>query len=148
MIGDHLGQISQQLGPIQGLYLNPGEEGADVVLADVQQTAVADAAETLRSEGISVEAVEYAKGRGWTVLAGRAFPAESMVPFSVFSDAFLPVLQGLERDHFSQMVPGGEDAIFALFPALGGSAVLDEFDGQDDRCRSCRNTRKGRSCRA
>jgi len=79
---------------------------------------------------LSQEAAEYVKERGWTVISGRAFPAESMVPFGVFSDAFLSVLQGLEREDLAALAPGGEDAILALFPALGGSMRLQEVDGQ------------------
>ncbi len=76
------------------------------------------------------EVAEYAKSRGWTVLSGRAFPAESMLPFALFADAFIPVLQGVDREDLAAVTPGGEDALFALFPGLGGPVGLDELEGQ------------------
>jgi class 3 adenylate cyclase/tetratricopeptide (TPR) repeat protein len=77
------------------------------------------------------EATEYTKARGWTVLSGRAYPAERMIPFAPFSDALLPVLQGLEPAVVSELAPGGDDALFSLFPALGRtSRRLQEADGQ------------------
>lgn len=77
------------------------------------------------------EAAEYSKTRGWNVLLGRAYPAEGMVPFAPFSDAFLPVLRGLEKDELTSLVPGGEDALLSLFPSLGlGVRRLPEADGQ------------------
>ena len=82
------------------------------------------------------EAAEYSKGRGWTVLSGRAFPAESLVPFALFADAFQPILQGLDRGVLAELVPGGEDALFALFPVLGGAGRLHEMDGQPGELQS------------
>jgi class 3 adenylate cyclase/tetratricopeptide (TPR) repeat protein len=77
------------------------------------------------------EAAEYTRARGWSVLTGRAYPAEGMMPFAPFSDAFLPVLQGLDREALSALAPGGEDALTSLFPTLGpvGRRLL-EADGQ------------------
>ena len=65
------------------------------------------------------EAAEYARSRGWTVLSGRAYPAERLVPFAPFSDAFLPILQGLSDDSLREFAAGGEDTLRARFPALG-----------------------------
>ncbi len=65
------------------------------------------------------EAAEYARSRGWTVLSGRAYPAERLVPFALFSDAFLPILQGLSDETLGELAPGGADALCALFPTLG-----------------------------
>jgi class 3 adenylate cyclase/tetratricopeptide (TPR) repeat protein len=77
------------------------------------------------------EAAEYTRARGWSVLMGRAYPAEGMMPFAPFSDAFLPVLRGLDRDALSVLAPGGEDALVSLFPTLGPIARrLHEMDGQ------------------
>lgn len=77
------------------------------------------------------EATEYTKTRGWTVLSGRAYPAERMIPFAPFSDALLPVLQGLDPQVLADLVPGGDDALFSLFPSLGPAARrLQEADGQ------------------
>jgi class 3 adenylate cyclase/tetratricopeptide (TPR) repeat protein len=77
------------------------------------------------------EAAEYTKARGWSVLTGRAYPAEGMMPFAPFSDAFLPVLQGLDREALSALAPGGEDALVSLFPTLGPPGRrLHEADGQ------------------
>jgi tetratricopeptide (TPR) repeat protein len=54
-----------------------------------------------------------------------------MVPFGPFSDAFLPVLQGLDPDVLRALVPSGEDALLSLFPPLGSPGRrLHEADGQ------------------
>ena len=65
------------------------------------------------------EAAEHARSRGWTVFSGRAYSAERLVPFSPFSDAFLPILQGLSDRTLGELAPGGEDALRSLFPVLG-----------------------------
>lgn len=77
------------------------------------------------------EAAEYTRGRGWTILTGRAYPAEGMMPFAPFSDALLPVLQGLDQEVLSALVPGGEDALYSVFPSLGPPGRrLHESEGQ------------------
>jgi len=67
------------------------------------------------------EAAEYAKSRGWTILSGRAYSAERLVPFAPFSDAFLPILQGLSDRTLDELAPGGKEALCALFPVLGAA---------------------------
>ena len=67
------------------------------------------------------EAAEYAKSRGWTILSGRAYSAERLVPFAPFSDAFLPILQGLSDRTLGELAPGGKEALCALFPVLGAA---------------------------
>jgi class 3 adenylate cyclase/tetratricopeptide (TPR) repeat protein len=77
------------------------------------------------------EAAEYTRARGWSVLTGRAYPAEGMMAFAPFSDAFLPVLQGLDPAVLGALAPGGEDALASLFPPLGlPGRRLHEADGQ------------------
>ena len=77
------------------------------------------------------EAMEHTKSRGWTILSGRAYPAEKLAPFAMFSDAFVPVLQGLSREVLEKLVPGGVDTLYSLFTALGpGGKRLPEADGQ------------------
>ena len=70
---------------------------------------------------LAEEVQAFARGRGWAVFSGRAYSAERMVPFAPFSDAFLPLLKGLDAPTLEQLAPGGEDALRALFPALGTS---------------------------
>jgi len=77
------------------------------------------------------EAAEYTRARGWTVLSGRAYPAEGMAPFAPFWDAFLPILKGLSDETIAWLVPGGEDVLYSLFPGLGaGVPKLEAVDGE------------------
>lgn len=71
---------------------------------------------------LAEEVEAFTGGRGWAVFSGRAYPAESKVPFAPFSDAFLPLLRGLDGPALEHLAPGGEDALRALFPALGMSS--------------------------
>lgn len=63
-----------------------------------------------------------AASRGWKVARGRAFPMEAGVPYSVFSDAFLPLLRDLDADRLTVLSRGGEGELGYLFPALLGGA--------------------------
>jgi DNA-binding CsgD family transcriptional regulator/tetratricopeptide (TPR) repeat protein len=60
-----------------------------------------------------------ARRRGWLVAAGRAFPAESGVPYSPFSDALTPVVQSLDTASLEVITRGGVAELYQLFPALG-----------------------------
>ena len=73
---------------------------------------------------LACEVAEYARSRGWTVLSGRAYPDGRLVPFAPFSDAFLPILQGLPNEILRELAPGGEDALHAIFPFLGASPPI------------------------
>jgi tetratricopeptide (TPR) repeat protein len=65
------------------------------------------------------EVVRFARDRGWIVLRGRAHPSERLVPYAPFADAFVPLLQGLDRNTLARLTPGSDAALCALFPALG-----------------------------
>lgn len=61
---------------------------------------------------------ERASQRGWTVALGRAYPVETGVPYAAFSDAFLPLLRGLDSASLTTMTRGGYAELVSLFPAL------------------------------
>ena len=61
---------------------------------------------------------ERAEASGWRVVAGRAYPVESGVPYALFADAFLPVLRGLDAAALQLITRGGVAELAALFPAL------------------------------
>lgn len=61
---------------------------------------------------------EQARQRGFGVVTGRAYPVESGVPYAVFSDAFLPVLRGLEPSVLTLLTRGGTAELAQLFPGL------------------------------
>ncbi len=62
---------------------------------------------------------DQAAWRGFTVAVGRAYPVERGVPYSVFSDALLPVLRGIEPSVLTLLSRGGTAELAQLFPALG-----------------------------
>ncbi len=61
---------------------------------------------------------EQASHRGFTVAVGRAYPVESGVPYSVFSDALLPLLRTVEPSVLTLLTRGGTAELMQLFPAL------------------------------
>lgn len=73
---------------------------------------------------IAEETADLVRDRGWAVLTGRAYAAETRAPLAPFADAFLPILKGLDEPTLASLVPGGVDALGALFPALGISEPL------------------------
>jgi len=65
---------------------------------------------------------DQAAWRGFTVAIGRAYPVERGVPYSVFSDALLPMLRGVEPSVLNLLSRGGIAELAQLFPALGTGA--------------------------
>ena len=72
---------------------------------------------------LAAELATRAERRGMTVAQGRAYPVERGVPFALFADAFLPLLNGLAPDALSVLSRGGEEELRVLFPALGAAAA-------------------------
>jgi ATP/maltotriose-dependent transcriptional regulator MalT len=68
---------------------------------------------------VVAELAGRAARRGWSVARGRAYPVELGVPYALFSDAFLPMLQALDPETLSVLSRGGEADLAYLFPALG-----------------------------
>ena len=60
---------------------------------------------------------EDAARRGWQVLRGRAYAAEKGVPYALFSDAFVPLMQALGPAKLTMLARGSEADLAQLFPA-------------------------------
>lgn len=82
------------------------------------------------------EIATRARGRSWEVAYGRAYPVEAGTPYSIFSDAWLPILHGMESSTLTVLTRGGEAQLRYLFPAMaqgepepppGASAEPEEF---------------------
>jgi DNA-binding CsgD family transcriptional regulator len=86
---------------------------------------------------VVAELASRAEARRWSVARGRAYPVEHGVPYALFSDAFLPLLRGLDPDTLSVLSRGGEAELGYLFPALGHSREgLTMADGEPDEIRT------------
>ena len=114
-------------------------------------TAVADALERARAgrgsavlvtgepgvgkSRLMASAAEEARRRGWQVVAGRAYPVETGIPYAIFSDAFVPFLQKLDPGTLSVLARGGKEWLTTLFSALrpSGAPVPAEPAGADSR---------------
>ncbi len=72
---------------------------------------------------------------GWTVLEGRAYAVEVGVPFAVFSEAFVPLLDSLGEGALSVATRGSVDSLRRLFPSIErpGSAELAGVRELDSR---------------
>lgn len=62
-----------------------------------------------------------AEKKGWTVVAGRAYPVETGVPYAVFSDALVPVLRKMDPSQLSILTRGGGAEFAQMFPILSPS---------------------------
>ena len=61
---------------------------------------------------------DLAAARGFTRVVGRAYPVESGIPYSLFADAFVPLLRGLPESVLQALSRGGTAELTMLFPAL------------------------------
>jgi DNA-binding CsgD family transcriptional regulator len=59
-----------------------------------------------------------AERQGFTVALGRAYRAESGVPYALFSDAFLPLLRAQQPEALVVLSRGGTRELGQLFPGL------------------------------
>jgi DNA-binding CsgD family transcriptional regulator len=85
---------------------------------------------------LALELGERAERRGWGVTYGRAFPVEAGVPYALFSDAFMPILQGMDPDALTVLSRGGETELRYLFPALGHGKGPADFGSDPDEFRT------------
>jgi len=60
-----------------------------------------------------------AQRKGWQVLLGRAYAVETGIPYSLFADAFVPLLRNMEPARLNLLTRGGLSELSILFPALG-----------------------------
>ncbi len=67
---------------------------------------------------ILTAAADRAQHEGWRVAVGRAYAVETGIPYSLFSDAFLPLIRELEPGTLSVLTRGGMAELSHLFPAL------------------------------
>src|SRR3954465_6670030 len=76
-------------------------------------------------------AAERAGKRGWNVAIGRAYPVETGVPYALFSDALLPLVQKLDPSALSILTRGASADFGYLFPSLGRVTDRDRGSGAD-----------------
>lgn len=72
-----------------------------------------------------------AERKGFQIAAGQAYRAESGVPYSLFSDAFLPLLRAQPPEALNVLTRGGAPELEYLFPGLGpSSGPSPRFDSE------------------
>ena len=74
---------------------------------------------------------DEAARRGWRHTIGRAYPVVSGVPYALFTDAFLPLLQTLPQESLSQLASGLEGELTHLFPGIAEREVSAPATGLD-----------------
>jgi DNA-binding CsgD family transcriptional regulator len=73
--------------------------------------------------------------RGWRAASGRAFPAESGVPYALFADALLPIVRPLD-DPALLVLTRGVGELTRIFPWLSGHDTSgSELEAPDFRSR-------------
>jgi len=118
---------TRELAALEALMEGPGASTSVVIVAGeggVGKTRLA------------VELGARAERRGWQVTFGRAFPVEAGVPYALFSDAFLPILRGMDPDALTVLSRGGETELRYLFPALGHGDGPADFGADPDEFRT------------
>src|SRR4051812_23685443 len=74
---------------------------------------------------LAAAAADRAAKRGWSVVIGRAYPVETGVPYALFSDALLPLVQKLDPSALAILTRGAADDFGYLFPNLGRATDRD-----------------------
>ncbi len=77
-------------------------------------------------------AAESAEADGWKVVTGRSYAVEAGIPYALFSDAFLGLLQNLEPGALNVLTRGGGDELGILFPALRASGSREGLHSVSD----------------
>jgi DNA-binding CsgD family transcriptional regulator len=72
--------------------------------------------------------VEEAQRRGFRVVAGRAFPFESGVPYALFADAFMPLVRDFDAGTLATLTRGAEAELSLLLPGLGAAVRAQQSD--------------------
>jgi DNA-binding CsgD family transcriptional regulator len=87
---------------------------------------------------LAAEFAGRAEGRGWQVAWGRSYPVETGVPYALFSDAFLPILDEMDSATLNNFSRGGEAELRFLFPALerSGEALDPDAAGDPEEFRT------------
>jgi len=69
--------------------------------------------------------------RGWDVAHGRAYPVEKGTPYALFSDAWLPILNAMDRSALTVLSRGSEAELRCLFPAMAAGADAPDVESGD-----------------
>lgn len=83
------------------------------------------------------ELAQRATGRSWHVARGRAYPVETGTPYSLMSDAWLPILNGMDSSALTVLSRGSERELRHLFPAMqAGDEAPGAESGDPDELRT------------
>ena len=85
--------------------------GAMIVLSGEGGVGKTKLAETLGEE---------AARRGFRVAAGRAYAAESGVPYALFADALMPIVREMDTARLAALARGAQAELSIVLPGIGG----------------------------
>jgi DNA-binding CsgD family transcriptional regulator len=79
---------------------------------------------------------QEAARREWVVARGRAYPVEAGMPYSVLSDAFMPILKSFDEAALTVLTRGTSADLHRLFLGPGPvESPVDDFDPAESRTR-------------
>jgi DNA-binding NarL/FixJ family response regulator len=78
------------------------------------------------------EAAAFAREDGWKVASGSSYAVETGIPYALFSDAFLPLIQALDPGSLDVLSRGGRDELGVLFPPLATRETRQRFNASVD----------------
>lgn len=96
---------------LSGLEAARAGRGSTILLSGERGSGKSHLARCIKGE---------AERKGFQVATGQAYRAESGVPYSLFSDTFLPLLQAQPKDSLNVLTRGGVPELEYLFPGLTG----------------------------
>lgn len=74
---------------------------------------------------------EEAGWRGWQVARGRGFPVEQGLPYGIFGDALVPLIDAMGVDRLRVLARGSERDFSVLFPGLVDGPLPIERDSDE-----------------
>ena len=97
---------------LAGLGLAKSGKGSTLLLTGERGSGKTHLARSIQGE---------AERKGFEIATGRAYRAEAGVPYSLISDAFLPLLRAQPPETLNVLSRGGAPELEYLFPGLAGS---------------------------
>ncbi len=79
-----------------------------------------------------LEAAAQAEADEWRVVIGRSYAVETGIPYALFSDAFLLLLQSLDSGTLNVLSRGHGDELGILFPAMRSGQATDRLRATGD----------------
>ncbi len=100
-------------------------------LSGAERVAVVTGAGGVGKSRLLDRVEEEAGWRGWQLARGRAFPVEQGLPYGIFGDALVPLIDAMGVDRLRVLARGSERDFGVLFPGLVDGPLPTERDSDE-----------------